>query len=95
MCTGPIGYVHALPIASLEVAQPQATCLVPSSPRRIVPAKLNYMTVQGIMQHEQSSLLKHEHFPPCGLTMEPAVLEMDEAVEAGIFAELCGSSADV
>jgi hypothetical protein len=42
------------------------------------------MTVQGMMQHEQSSVLKQEHFPPWGLTMEPAAVEMEEAVEAGI-----------
>jgi hypothetical protein len=45
-----------------------------------------YMTVQGMMQHEQSSVLKQEHLPPWGLTMEPAAVEMEEAVEAGIVA---------
>jgi hypothetical protein len=53
------------------------------------------MTVQGMIQHEQSSVLKQEHLPPWGLTMEPAVLEIDEAVEAGMLAELYGSSAEV
>jgi hypothetical protein len=43
-----------------------------------------YMTVQGMQQHEQSSVLKQEHLPPWGLTMEPAAVEMEEAVEAGI-----------
>jgi hypothetical protein len=45
-----------------------------------------YMTVQGMMQHEQSSVLKQEHLPPWGLTMEPAAEEMEEVVEAGIVA---------
>jgi hypothetical protein len=44
------------------------------------------MTMQGIMQHEQSSVLKQEHLPPWGLTIEPAVVEMEDAVEAGIVA---------
>jgi hypothetical protein len=42
--------------------------------------------MQGIMQHEQSSVLKQEHLPPWGLTIEPAVVEMEDAVEAGIVA---------
>jgi hypothetical protein len=46
----------------------------------------SYMAVQGMMQHEQSSVLKQEHLPPWGLTMEPAAVEMEEAVEAGIVA---------
>jgi hypothetical protein len=37
-----------------------------------------------MQQHEQSSVLKQEHLPPWGLTIEPAVDEM-ELVEAGIF----------
>ena len=44
-----------------------------------------YMTVHGMQQHEQSSVLMQEHLPPCGLTIEPAVVEMEEAVEAGIL----------
>jgi hypothetical protein len=44
------------------------------------------MTVQGMIQHEQSSVLKQEHFPPWGLTMLPAAVEMEDAVEAGISA---------
>jgi hypothetical protein len=43
------------------------------------------MTVQGMQQHEQSSVLKQEHLPAWGLMMEPAVVEMEEAVEAGIL----------
>jgi hypothetical protein len=42
------------------------------------------MTVHGMQQHEQSSVLRHEHLPPWGLTMEPAAEEMEEVVEAGI-----------
>lgn len=41
-----------------------------------------YITVQGIMQHEQSSVLKQPHLPPWGLTIELAV---EEVVEAGIL----------
>lgn len=44
------------------------------------------MTVQGMMQHEQSSVLRQEHLPPWGLTIEPAVVEIEEVVEAGILA---------
>jgi hypothetical protein len=39
------------------------------------------MTVQGMQQHEQSSVERQLHLPGCGLTTEPAVEEM---VEAGI-----------
>jgi hypothetical protein len=46
------------------------------------------MTVQGMQQHEQSSVLRQEHLPPWGLTMEPAVVEIEEAVEAGMFAAI-------
>jgi hypothetical protein len=42
-----------------------------------------YMTVHGIQQQLQSSVLMHEHLPGCGLTMEPAVDEME--LEAGIL----------
>jgi hypothetical protein len=45
-----------------------------------------YMTVHGMQQHEQSSVLKQEHLPPWGLTIEPAVEEM-ELVEAGILVD--------
>ena len=45
------------------------------------------MTVHGMQQHEQSSVLMQEHFPPCGFTMEPAALET-EFVEAGILVQL-------
>jgi hypothetical protein len=41
-----------------------------------------------MQQHEQSSVLKQEHLPPWGLTMEPAVVEIEEAVEAGMVIEL-------
>jgi len=47
------------------------------------------MTVHGMQQQEQSSVLKQEHLPPWGLTIEPAVVEMDEVVEAGMLAVLC------
>lgn len=50
-----------------------------------VSTKLIYMTVQGMIQHEQSSVLKQEHLPPWGLTMEPAVEEIELVVEAGIL----------
>jgi len=46
-----------------------------------------YMTVQGRQQQLQSSVLMQLHFPPWGLTIEPAVDEMDE-VDAGIVAGL-------
>jgi hypothetical protein len=45
------------------------------------------MTVHGMQQHEQSSVLKHWHLGPWGLTMEPAAVEIEDVVEAGI---LCG-----
>jgi hypothetical protein len=41
------------------------------------------MTVQGMQQQLQSSVLKQLHLPPWGLTIEPAV---EETVEAGILA---------
>ena len=44
------------------------------------------MTVQGMQQQLQSSVLMQLHFPPCGLTMDPAAEEMEEVVEAG---DLC------
>ena len=44
-----------------------------------------YMTVHGMQQQLQSSVLMHEHLPACGLTMDPAVEEMELAPEAGIF----------
>lgn len=40
------------------------------------------MTVQGMMQHEQSSVERQLHLPGWGLTTEPADEEM---VEAGIL----------
>jgi hypothetical protein len=43
------------------------------------------MTVHGMQQHEQSSVLRHWHLPPWGLTMEPAAVEMEDVVEAGIL----------
>ena len=49
------------------------------------------MTVQGMQQQLQSSVLMQLHLPPWGLTMEPAAEEMDEVVEAGIVAEMDGS----
>jgi hypothetical protein len=71
-------------IKSLDDAHSKAGG-IPSSPSYRVLDSL-YMTVQGMMQHEQSSVLKQEHLPPWGLTMEPAVVEMEDAVEAGILA---------
>lgn len=53
------------------------------------------MTVQGMQQHEQSSVLRQEHFPPWGLTMDPAVEEMEEVVDAGIFVVAVARSAVV
>jgi hypothetical protein len=48
------------------------------------------MTVQGMQQQLQSSVLKQLHLPPWGLTIEPAVVEMELVVEAGILAnEVC------
>jgi hypothetical protein len=44
------------------------------------------MTVQGMQQQLQSSVLKQLHLPPWGLTMEPAAEEMELVVEAGILA---------
>ena len=41
-----------------------------------------YMTVQGMQQHEQSSVERQLHLPGWGLTTEPADEEM---VEAGIL----------
>lgn len=41
------------------------------------------MTVHGMQQHEQSSVLMQEHLPPCGLPIEP--VEIEEVVEAGIM----------
>jgi len=46
------------------------------------------MTVQGMQQHEQSSVLMQEHLPPWGFTIDPAVLEIELAVEAGILTVL-------
>lgn len=43
-----------------------------------------YMTVHGMQQQLQSSVLMQLHLPPCGLTMEPAVEAMELVVEAGI-----------
>jgi hypothetical protein len=34
----------------------------------------------------RDNVLKQEHLPPWGLTIEPAVVEMEDAVEAGIVA---------
>lgn len=44
------------------------------------------MTVQGMQQQLQSSVLMQLHFVPWGLTMEPAVDEMEDLVEEGIVA---------
>lgn len=46
------------------------------------------MTVQGMQQQLQSSVLMQLHLPPWGLTMEPAVEAMDEVAEAGMVAAL-------
>lgn len=51
----------------------------------IIPKPPLHITVHGMQQQLQSSVLMHEHFPPWGLTIEPAVEEM-ELVAAGIFA---------
>jgi hypothetical protein len=53
------------------------------------------MTVHGMQQHEQSSVLMHEHLPPCGLTTEPAAVEIDDLVEAGIVCRCDEFEADV
>jgi hypothetical protein len=45
------------------------------------------MTVQGMQQQLQSSVLMHEHLPGCGLMIDPAVEEMELAPEAGISAK--------
>lgn len=43
-----------------------------------------YMTVHGIQQQLQSSVLMHEHLPAWGLMIEPAALET-EFVDAGMM----------
>lgn len=48
------------------------------------------MTVQGMQQQLQSSVLMQLHLPPLGLTMDPAAEEMDEVVEAGMVMEVGG-----
>ena len=53
------------------------------SESRLCPLLLIYMTVQGMQQHEQSSVERQLHLPGWGLTTEPADEEM---VEAGILA---------
>jgi hypothetical protein len=50
---------------------------------RVRASQRLYMTVHGMQQQLQSSVLMHEHLPGCGLTMEPAVDEME--LEAGIL----------
>lgn len=58
-----------------------ATCVrAYASPKKV----LFYMTVQGMQQQLQSSVLMQLHLPPWGLTMEPAAEEMEDVVEAGI-----------
>ena len=65
----PLSHAHVL--LSVEAVRGSSYC------RRV------YITMQGMQQQLQSSVLMQLHFPPWGLTIEPAA-EETELVEAGI-----------